>query len=190
MAEKYLKCPNCGAGNPEGKAFCGDCGATLPQPPPPPPVQPMQYAPAQYAPIQKKPDWLESNWKGLVGVVVVLVILAGGLGLVYSQPLSKIKVIISHSEYSSIGVDVYIDGVLKGSIGVSPGTSIVGVWSVVAGTHTVQIDRGDWYVYVITHWFSPDEYVNGYDAPDGVADFTYAYDVGPLYTKNVLITLS
>ncbi len=190
MAEKYMKCPNCGAGNPEGKAFCGDCGATLPQPSPPPPVQPTQYAPAQYAPVQKKPDWLESNWKGLVGVVVVLVILAGGFGIVYSQPLSKIKVIITHGEYSSIGVAVYIDGVLKGSIGVSPGTSIVGVWSVVAGTHTIQLDRGYWYVQVITHWFSPDEYVNTYVELDGIMDFTYAYDVGPLYTKNVLVTLS
>jgi len=195
-----MKCLNCGTENPEGKAFCGDCGATLPQPPPPPPVQPMQYAPAQYAPIQKKPGWLESNWKGLVGVVVVLVILAGGLGLVYSQPWSKIKVIITNSEYSSIGVNVYIDGVLKSSTGVSPGISIVGVWSVSAGTHTVQIDNGHWdvspgYWYTVTHWFSPDETfwvptTYNYVAEDGTADITYAYEVGPLYTKNVYFTLS
>ena len=25
-----MKCPGCGAENPEGKLFCGDCGATLP----------------------------------------------------------------------------------------------------------------------------------------------------------------
>ncbi|MCJ7464877.1 MAG: zinc ribbon domain-containing protein, partial [Thermoplasmata archaeon] len=168
MAEKYLKCPNCGAGNPEGKMFCGDCGAALPQPPP---VQPTQRTPAQYASIPQRPGWLESNWKGLVGVIVVLVILAGGLGMVYSQPWSKIKVIVSHSEYSSIGVVVLIDGISKGLIAVSPGESIVGVWSVNAGTHVVQIDRGQWGVYVITHWFSPDEYVNYYEPPDGTLDF-------------------
>jgi hypothetical protein len=170
--------------------FCGDCGTGLPQPPTPQPVQPTQYAPAQYAPIQKKPDWLESNWKGLVGVIGVIVILAGGLGMVYSQPWSKIKVIVSHSEYSSIGVVVLIDGISKGLIGVSPGESIVGVWSAHAGTHLVQIDRGQWGVNVITHWFSPDEYVNYYEPPDGTLDFYYAYEVGPLTTKNVYITLS
>lgn len=29
-----MKCPSCGAENPEGKKFCGDCGATFSQPPP------------------------------------------------------------------------------------------------------------------------------------------------------------
>jgi hypothetical protein len=26
-----MKCPNCGAANPEGKLFCGDCGISLPR---------------------------------------------------------------------------------------------------------------------------------------------------------------
>lgn len=109
--------------------------------------------------------------------------------LAYSMSWSKIKVIVSHSEMGSIGVNVYIDGVLKGSVGGSPGTTILGFWSVDAGSHTVQIDAGYWYTYIITHWFAPDEYVNAYEGPDGVADFTYAYDVGPLTTKNVYIDL-
>ena len=29
MAKKYLKCPNCGAGNPDGAISCGKCGAKL-----------------------------------------------------------------------------------------------------------------------------------------------------------------
>jgi len=29
-----MKCPYCGSENPEGKRFCGDCGATFSQPPP------------------------------------------------------------------------------------------------------------------------------------------------------------
>ena len=84
-------------------------------------------------------------------------------------------------------MDVYIDGVLKGSVGVSPGTTIVGVWSVDAGTHTVQIDRGYWY-YDPGGWFTdPYHYSEG---PDGYADFTYAYEVGPLTTKNVYVDLA
>jgi len=194
MAEKYLKCPSCGAGNPEGKMFCGDCGTSLPQPPPPP-VQPMQPV---YA--QPKPNWIRSNWKGLVSVVVVLLFVLSIVGLVYSQPWSKIKVLVTHSDYISIGVMVYIDGVLKASVGANAGTSIVGVWPVVAGSHTVEIDSGHstlipGYWYVVTHWFSPDEYFWVPDsrevvAPDGAIDFTYTYSVGPLYTKNVYITLS
>ena len=135
-----------------------------------------------------------------MSVVVVLLVVLSVVGLIYNQPWSKIKVIITHSEYSSINVGVYIDGVLKGSIGVSPGTSIVGVWSVNAGTHTVQIDNGHWdvspgYWYTVTHWFSPDETfwvpaTYNYVAQDGTADITYAYEVGPLTTKNVYFTLS
>jgi len=26
-----MKCPSCGADNPDGKKFCGDCGKALPQ---------------------------------------------------------------------------------------------------------------------------------------------------------------
>lgn len=147
----------------------------------PPPV----YAPAHPQAIQDRPDWLQSNWKTLVGVVVVLGILAISTGLVYTQPWSKIKVIVSHSEHGDIGVVVYIDGILKASVGISPGTTIVGVWSVNAGTHAIQIDRGAWYYHdgwLSNYWYS--------ESPDGVTDFTYAYQVGPLYTKNVYITLS
>ncbi len=36
MEEGVVKCPNCGAVNPDGKNFCGDCGAALPAQRPPP----------------------------------------------------------------------------------------------------------------------------------------------------------
>lgn len=103
---------------------------------------------------------------------------------------SSVRGILAHSEYGEITVNVYIDGVLKGAVGISPGVTIVGVWSVVEGTHTVQIDRGDWYVQLVEHWFSPDEYVNTYAPPDGAPDFAYDYEVGPLYTKNAYFSLS
>ena len=186
-----MKCTTCGMEIPEGQKFCGNCGSIISVPPPVEPTQP--------APIPTKQSWLESNWKAVVAVVVVIVVVLASVGLIYTQAWSKIKVILNHSEHAQIDVNVYIDGVLKASLGVNPGTSIVGVWSVDAGTHTVQIDRGYWdveegYWYTITHWFSPDEIVwvpatYAYIGSDGFADFTYAYGVGPLYTKNVYIYL-
>jgi len=173
VAEKYLKCPNCGTGNDENAKFCQACGWAL--------GPAYAQRPVQVPTVNKSiPKWI-------VVLIIVLILAGAGIGASYSMPLSKLKVIITHSAYSSIGVDVYIDGVLKGSVGVSPGTSIVGVWSVVAGTHTVQIDRGYW-VYHPAGWFSSEYYYAV--GPDGVADFTYAYDVGPLGTKNVYITLN
>jgi hypothetical protein len=176
MAENYLKCPNCGTGNDDNAKFCQACRWAL--------------GPAYAQRPTQVPTATRSIPIWVIVLIVVLILAGAGIGAVYSMPRSKIKVIVSHSEYSSIGVNVYIDGVLKSSTGVSPGTSILGVRSVVAGTHTVQIDCGGWYTQVITHWFSPDETVHNYVAPDGKVDITYAYEVGPLYTKNVYFALS
>jgi hypothetical protein len=55
-----MKCPSCGAENPDGKEFCGDCGAKLPdevpaavpEPPAAPPVAPPPaYTPPATAPV-------------------------------------------------------------------------------------------------------------------------------------------
>jgi hypothetical protein len=170
-----MTCPKCGTGNDENAKVCQACGWAL-----------------EPAHAQRPAQVLTDNAiqaRALVLVIVVILVVAG-VGAPYLMPLSKIKLIVTHNEYSSIGVRVYIDGISKGLIGVSAGTSIVGVWSVVAGTHTVALDRGHWDVLLITQWPDPDEYVNNYDGPDGTVDFTYAYDVGPLYTKNVFIDLS
>ena len=176
-----MRCPKCGRETPDDVGFCPVCGS---------PVG-LAYAQASQEAQRvakekpkKLPDWV------VVCIVLLVIVIVAIPTLSYSMPWSKIKVIVSHGEYGSIGVVVLIDGISKALIGVSPGESIVGVWSVDAGTHTVQLDRGYWYVQVITHWFSPDEYVNTYVAPDGTIDFTYAYEVGPLTTKNVFITLS
>jgi hypothetical protein len=178
-----MKCPNCGTENPEGKKFCGDCGAMIPQPPPPPPVEPMQPTA-----VQPKQSRLSSNWRGLTALIVVLVVVFAMVGLVYSQPWSKIKVIVS-SEYAlQIGVEVYIDWNVKATVGVDAGTTIVGVWPVETGSHVVSLDHGTWDVSHLTD--QPDYYYpNSYDGPDGVMDFTFAYSVGPLYTKNVYISI-
>jgi len=170
-----MKCPKCGTENDDRSKFCQACGWAL--------GPSYDQRPVQ-VPTAKKttPTWI-------IALVVILVLIVGGIGASYSMPWSKIKVIVTHSEYSTIGVDVYIDGVLKASIGANPGTSILGVWSVVAGTHMVQIDAGSWHQGVITHWFSPDEYYWDYVAPDGTTDVSYAYEVGPLTTKNVYMSV-
>jgi len=193
MAEKYLKCPNCGASNPEGKKFCGDCGTMIPEPPPPPPVQPVQYGPtqyvpAQYAPITQRPGWLKSNWKGLLATVVVLIVVLAVVGLVFTQPWSKIKVIVNNAYTHPIGINVYIDGKLKVAMDLNGGTTTIGVWPVKTGTHTVALDHGTWNIYR----YSSGEvyyYSGSYKAPDGIMDYAYDYSVGPLFTKNVIIDI-
>ena len=176
-----MKCPNCGTENPEGKKFCGDCGAMIPQPPPPPPVEP-----AQTTAIQPKQSWIRSNWKGLVSVVVVVLVVLSVVGLIYSQPWSKITVLLAYNGHGQIGVSVYIDGILKASIGLNPGAGyqIAGVWPVDSGSHVVSVDHGYWENRGSTYW--PDWVYTG---PDGVMDFTYDWQVGPLYTKNAFIQL-
>ncbi len=175
MAEKNAKCPMCGRAVPETSRFCEVCGSPVG----PAIAEMSQPGTAPQQSTHKTPEWTI--------VVIVLVVIAVIMipALAYSMPWSKIKIIVTHDQYSQVGVDVYIDGVMKGSVGVSPGTTIVGVWSVTAGTHTVQIDRGSW--WWDEGWFSSSW---EYSEPDGHADFTYAYEVGPLYTKNVYVTLT
>lgn len=179
MGEMAMRCPKCGTENPEGKMFCGDCGTGLPQPPPPPAVQPMQPV---YA--QPTPSWIRSNWKGLVSVVVVVLVVISVIGLVYTQPWSKIKVIVSNAYAHEIGINVYIDGKLKVAMNLVSGTTIVGVWPVVTGSHVVALDHGFWNIG--TGW-SGTVYYYSYESPDGIMDYSYDYSVGPLYTKNVFI---
>lgn len=176
--EMAMKCPNCGTENVDQARFCQSCARPLG----PAYSQPQAYIASQ--PSQTSKAGL-SGLKLAILIVVIIALLLAPI-IIYTAPLSKIKVIVSHSEYSSIGVDIYIDGTLKGSVGINPGTTIVGIWSVTAGTHTVQIDRGDW--YFVDNWFFDDYW--DYEGPDGYADFTYAYEVGPLYTKNVRVTLT
>jgi hypothetical protein len=175
MAEKYLKCPNCGRGVPDNVRFCEFCG------------RPVGDAVAQMS--VQSPTVKKANTSWIVVVVVVLILLGAGIGAVYSMPWSKIKLIVEQNQHGQIGVDVYINGVLKASVGIGLGTTIVGVWSVVAGSHMVQVDGGEWHQGVITHLFSPDEYYWYYEGPDGTADISYTYEVGPLSTKNVYYNL-
>jgi hypothetical protein len=167
-------CPVCQSEGPEGKKHCSECGAHLPQPEQVPEEQPIVAV--STAP---KPDWLLAHWKGLVAVVIVLVVVLASVGLIYTQPLSKIKVLLYYGSENEdqLQVAVYIDGEEKARGYVSPGYGgILGVWSVAAGYHTVAID----YLYP------------NYPSGDSLGDdmkWSYTYQVGPLYTKNVYIYL-
>jgi hypothetical protein len=161
-----VKCPNCGAENPEGKKFCGDCGVAIPQPPPPPPVQPTQ---PMY--VQPKKGWTRSNWKGLVSVVVVVLVVLSIVGLIYNQPWSKIKVLLYNQDnYYTLNVAVFIDGkeVMRGEVLPNQG-GILGVYAVKQGSHLVSAG-GNWSddVHSLFLWSN-------------------TYEVGPLFTKNVFI---
>jgi len=163
-----MKCPTCGKENPEGQKFCGDCGSIIPVPPPAEPMQPT--------PIPTKQSWLSSSWKVLVAVIVVVVVMFASIGLIYSQPWSKIKILAENVSGQSASYSFLIDGVEKARGTILPGGNvIIGVWSVKTGSHTVSAD---------CHYL-------GALGPslDDEMEYTYEYAVGPLYTKNAYITL-
>lgn len=171
-----MKCPNCGSENPDDKKFCGECGATLPQP-----VKPSQ--------AQVAPSWVRSNWKLLTSVIVVLIVVLAIVGLIYSQPWSKIKVLVNSQYTHAVGVNVYIDGVLKVAMDINVGQTILGPWPVDPGSHVVSLDHGTWDIYRSgdgTIYY----YTGSYEGPDGTMDFAYTYGVGPLFTKNVFIDVN
>ena len=167
-----MKCPVCGTENPEGKKFCGDCGAMIPLPPPVQPVQP--------APIPAKHNWFASNWKALTAIVIVVVVVLATVGLIYTQSWSKIKVVIYNQTGSEIVVAVFIDGRMMAIKSLSirsvliEGGGEVGVWPVDVGTHQVAVDIA---------------YGNHPSLLDGDYDWCYVYEIGPLSTKNVFIYL-
>jgi len=134
--------------------------------------------------------WIASNRKWLVAVGVVLVVTLAAVGLVYTQPWSKIKV-TAYSGYSlSVEINIYIDGKLVASNTTSwPPTPIV-VWPVKAGTHVVAADYGTWTKIQRTSNFELGSFFWGdYSAPDGVIDFTHSYFIGPSSSKIVQVDM-
>ena len=140
---------------------------------PPPPEESSQPTPIR----------TRRNWKALGAAVIAVILISLAIGgSIYTQPWSKIKVIVS-SEYDGVFIraKVYIDNELKVGWDVGGGMTIVGVWPVTAGSHTIALDHGTWQVSCsgTTLIFS------NYIGPDGIMDFTHSYSVRPLTTKNV-----
>ena len=142
------------------------------------------------SPPQHKQSWIASNLKGVLAFIVVIVVVFATIGLIYTQPWSKIEVIVD-SEYRqlSIGINIYIDGELKIATEMAVGQTIVGAWKVRTGTHTVALDHGTWDAWISSTgmllWWS-----GSYEPPNGTIDYSYDFAVGPLSTKNVHFNIS
>ena len=192
-----MKCPNCGAENPVGKKFCGDCGVMIPQPPPPPPVESIQPTA-----IQPKQSWLGVNWKMLVGVVVVLAIVLIAIGLIYTQPWSQIKVTIRNQKTFGLYVATYDNQKEMNRTFLPAGEEqTLASWSVVQGKHLVSIDVVPYMTYdgmviiPIPTPSTPEEIAEAlkkwnedpFNFLDGTMDWSSVSDVGPLTKMDVLI---
>ena len=161
-----VKCPNCGAENPEGKKFCGDCGAVIPQ------QAPLQVQSSQQGPIQYRQAWASSHVRTIVALVIVFVVVILAFTLIYTQPLSKVKVLVYNSSARPIWINVTVNNHTRALVSVLHGWNIVGMWPVAAGSVIVALD-----------------YASYRDDLDGVWDYAYEYLVSPLYTKNVFIEI-
>jgi hypothetical protein len=163
-----MKCAVCGLENPEGQKFCGTRGSRMPEPPPVQPTQPTE--------IPRSQNWLASNWKPIAAVLIIIIVVLASVGLIYSQPWSKIKVLARNASGQNAYYSLLIDGTEKSRGNIAPGDFvIIGIWSVETGTHTVKAD---------CHYL-------GQLGPnlDGIYECTYDYAVGPLFTKNAWIQL-
>jgi len=123
----------------------------------------------------------------IVSVLVVVLFVLSVVGLIYTQPWSKIKVIITNDyagrtfRFEGIGVNVYIDGDLKVAMNLLNATTNLEL-PVKTGNHVIALDNGTWDVYL---YFPGTVAYYNYEPPDGIMDYAYYYSVGPLYTKDV-----
>lgn len=159
-----MKCPECENENPEGNMFCGNCGGALPQ------LQAPQEAQSSTTTSAQPMEWVSYHWKELAALAIAFIVIIASLSLIYSLPVSNVRVIVSQSVHSSMQVSVHIDGVLKASVEIEQGTTIIGEWAVVPGSHTVAVYED---TFVL-----------------GSPDFANTYYVGPFSTVNVNAPLS
>ncbi len=170
-----MKCSRCGAENPEGKKFCGDCGSVIMQ---------LERQTEQAISSQYRSNWLELHWKATLSVVVVVLLVMMMFGLVATQSWSKMKVLVAYNGYDTIEIRLFVDREIVAFVEVHPSQShsIIGSWPVDSGVHNASIDYGYWTYSAYSRSWS-------YTGPDGESDFFYAYTVGHLTTKNVFIFL-
>jgi len=146
--------------------------------------QPSDIA-SQPSPARKL--FARSSLKTLVTSVVVVVVVSLVLNvLIYTQPLSRIEVIVV-SDYLDLSVEVrvYLDDKLKAVVAVNGGRTVVGEWPVKTGIHLVAIDHGTWEgEWSGGEWF---HYADGYSGPDGIIDYAHEYRVEPLDPEDIYI---
>lgn len=163
-----MKCHVCGSEGSEGKKFCGDCGALLPQ------SKPTKNL--KFRLMSRNQGKEHPIWRIVLPVTVVLLVVFSIVGVIFTQPLSIIRVSVYNQGLYDLDVVVYVDGKEMARLIVrNHQGGIVGEWSVVQGSHHVAIDR----------YYEPNYY-----GPDGVYDYSNTYRVGPLYTKDVYFYIS
>ena len=124
-----MKCANCGAENLEDMRFCGECGnATAPQ------IQRLETS-------LPKRNWTKSHWKPLAAICVAAIVILT-VGLVFTQPTSRIAVFLDNRHSHSLDVGIYVDGKLVSArtIEHDATTDFLEVFPVKTGTHTVGVE--------------------------------------------------
>jgi len=128
-------------------------------------------------PPQQKQSWIASNKKILVALFVVIIVVVASIGLIYTQKLSKIKILARNASSEPASYSFLIDGAEVATGNIWPGNfCVIGVFPVETGVRTVEADchyLGDIGVML-----------------DGVYEYSFDYSVGPLYTKSVWIQLT
>ena len=104
-------------------------------------LAPSQDELAAQAMPQSVREWILPYRKAfLAGIVVVVVVLAT-VGLVFTQPLSKIIVTVSNDNPFRVYFAVYLDGEERGRGSIDPmQDQVFAAWSVIRGTHIVAVD--------------------------------------------------
>ena len=140
-------------------------------------------------PPHREQNWIAANSKVLAAIVVVVVVALATIGLIYSGPWSKIKVVVKSRYMLAVELDVFIDGELKATLDDFIGEETVGVWSVDAGNHVVTLDHGTWdrFVDPLSGMVFYD--TSSYKPPDGITDLPFTCSVGLFHTKNVYIEM-
>jgi len=131
---------------------------------------------ADSSPHQQEQSLGVSNWKGLVAVIVVIVVVMATIGLIYTQPWSKVEVsIINQDRTDTLNVVASVDGkefLWATLIPNQPG--IIGVYDVKQGSHFVSV-TGNW--------------TDSMGSYDGQVSWSNTYSVGPLFTQKVVVRL-
>jgi len=123
-----MNCPNCGKENADDAKFCQTCGKPLA----------AYYAAAPPASGRQKQSWTAANWKALVAIVVVVLIV---LPLAVFIPVRITVTIINSGDHSVL---IIIDDKLMGDYGWSGSpytTSYHESFAVGVGPHTVVVQH-------------------------------------------------
>jgi len=133
--EMAMKCSNCGAENPEGKRFCGDCGGKLLNLP-----EQERGEVACTRPVLRR-NWVKSNWRFLAIVVIVISQVMVMLAVVITAPISEIHISLRNVEETDTAyLTIYLDDKFAEHLYIGPHGLAGGLFHVSPGKHSIGID--------------------------------------------------